>query len=121
MSQSQCQICGRGLPVLNVAVLVMCMLHAQTCMIVHTHAHTITYQISDFGMSRGLDEDSIYYMSKGGQVPIKWTAPEASINVTNSKGFTLPPPIFPRPCCTRSTPLPVMSTATGCSCLKYGR
>ena len=32
-------------------------------------------QISDFGMSRGLREGT-YYMSKGGKIPIKWTAPE---------------------------------------------
>ena len=36
----------------------------------------ITVQISDFGMSRDLaDED--YYVSHGGQIPVKWTAPEA--------------------------------------------
>ena len=33
-------------------------------------------QISDFGMSRDLDEN-IYYVTKGGQIPVKWTAPEA--------------------------------------------
>ena len=38
----------------------------------HTHANA---QISDFGMSRGLEEET-YYMSKGGKIPIKWTAPE---------------------------------------------
>ena len=33
-------------------------------------------QVADFGMSRDLaDED--YYLSQGGQIPIKWTAPEA--------------------------------------------
>ena len=35
-------------------------------------------QISDFGMSRDLmDED--YYMSHGGQIPVKWTAPEVAM------------------------------------------
>ena len=33
-------------------------------------------QIADFGMSRDLAEDD-YYVSQGGKVPIKWTAPEA--------------------------------------------
>ena len=33
-------------------------------------------QIADFGMSRDLDADN-YYMSSGGLVPVKWTAPEA--------------------------------------------
>ena len=33
-------------------------------------------QIGDFGMSRDLaDED--YYLSHGGKIPVKWTAPEA--------------------------------------------
>ena len=34
-------------------------------------------QIADFGMSRDLD-DQDYYMSEGGMIPIKWTAPEVS-------------------------------------------
>ena len=39
-------------------------------------SHSITLQIADFGMSRDLaDED--YYVSQGGKVPLKWTAPEA--------------------------------------------
>ena len=34
-------------------------------------------QISDFGMARDL-ADSTYYtvQSKGGKIPVKWTAPE---------------------------------------------
>ena len=32
-------------------------------------------QIADFGMSRDLDDED-YYMSQGGMIPIKWTAPE---------------------------------------------
>ncbi|CAI8055201.1 Ephrin type-A receptor 4a (Fragment) [Geodia barretti] len=39
-------------------------------------SHDLTCKISDFGMSRGLEEET-YYMSKGGKIPIKWTAPEA--------------------------------------------
>lgn len=35
------------------------------------------WQIGDFGMSREL-EDSIYYRSAGGIIPVKWTAPEAA-------------------------------------------
>ena len=34
-------------------------------------------QIADFGMSRDLQEDD-YYKSSGGQIPIKWTAPEVN-------------------------------------------
>ena len=33
-------------------------------------------QIADFGMSRDL-EDTKYYISQGGKIPVKWTAPEA--------------------------------------------
>ena len=34
-----------------------------------------TLQISNFGLSRDL-QDETYYVSRGGQLPIKWTAPE---------------------------------------------
>ena len=33
-------------------------------------------KIADFGLSRNLDDEN-YYISKGGMVPVKWTAPEA--------------------------------------------
>ena len=36
----------------------------------------VTLQIADFGLSRNLDDEN-YYISKGGMVPVKWTAPEA--------------------------------------------
>ena len=36
----------------------------------------VTSQIGDFGMSRKLEENS-YYITKGGRIPLKWTAPEA--------------------------------------------
>ena len=35
-----------------------------------------TIQIADFGMSRAL-QDTDYYVSRGGKIPVKWTAPEA--------------------------------------------
>eukprot|EP00111_Clytia_hemisphaerica_P024315 TCONS_00071709-protein len=34
-------------------------------------------KISDFGLSRHFLKDDHYYTSKGGQIPVKWTAPEA--------------------------------------------
>ena len=34
------------------------------------------FQIADFGMSRNL-LDTKYYVSHGGKIPVKWTAPEA--------------------------------------------
>ena len=36
----------------------------------------VTFQIADFGMSRAL-QDTDYYISRGGKIPVKWTAPEA--------------------------------------------
>ena len=33
-------------------------------------------QVGDFGMARDLVGDT-YYKSRGGQIPVKWTAPEA--------------------------------------------
>ena len=33
-------------------------------------------QIADFGMSRDLTNE--YYLSRGGKIPVKWTAPEVS-------------------------------------------
>ena len=32
-------------------------------------------QIADFGMARDIEE-SDYYVSHGGKIPVKWTAPE---------------------------------------------
>lgn len=36
----------------------------------------IKTQIADFGLSRDL-QDEDYYVSHGGLVPVRWTAPEA--------------------------------------------
>ena len=36
----------------------------------------LSQQIGDFGMSRDLADDA-YYVSQGGKIPVKWTAPEA--------------------------------------------
>ena len=38
-------------------------------------------QISDFGMSRNLMDEN-YYISHGGKIPVKWTAPEVRINLS---------------------------------------
>jgi ephrin-B len=34
-----------------------------------------SFQVSDFGMSRSITSTD-YYISKGGRIPVKWTAPE---------------------------------------------
>ena len=36
----------------------------------------LSNQIADFGLSRDLADEN-YYVSKGGAIPVKWTAPEA--------------------------------------------
>ena len=38
-------------------------------------ANYCSLQIADFGMSRDLDDDK-YYITSGGKIPVKWTAPE---------------------------------------------
>ena len=38
--------------------------------------HFYCLQIADFGMSRNL-ADEAYYVSQGGLIPVRWTAPEA--------------------------------------------
>ena len=40
-------------------------------------------QISDFGMSRGV-EDENYLVSRGGKIPVKWTAPEVHMIVEST-------------------------------------
>ncbi len=37
----------------------------------------MTCKISDFGLSRDL-QDEMYYESEGGMVPVRWTPPEVS-------------------------------------------
>ena len=34
------------------------------------------FQIADFGLSKKLADDTEYYVTSGGMVPVKWTAPE---------------------------------------------
>ena len=41
-------------------------------------------QIADFGMSRDLTNE--YYLSQGGRIPLKWTAPEALLYNKYSTG-----------------------------------
>lgn len=33
-------------------------------------------KVADFGMSHALEDNSDYYRSQGGKIPVKWTAPE---------------------------------------------
>ena len=42
----------------------------------HVNEITVIMQIADFGLSRDLQHGD-YYISHGGKIPVKWTAPEA--------------------------------------------
>ena len=44
----------------------------------------VSQQIADFGMSRDLLQEN-YYVSHGGKIPVKWTAPEVENIIINSK------------------------------------
>ena len=54
-------------------------------------------QISDFGMARDLEESN-YYISHGGKIPVKWTAPEVEIPFVSHLQVSV---LAPRPpqCC----------------------
>ena len=86
-------------------------------------------QIADFGMARDLEE-SDYYISQGGKVPVKWTAPEVGLEYTmpfplyiscfiTSLSFCDGQIIFRHPTL-RSIPLPAMCGALVYCCLRSG-
>ena len=74
-------------------------------------------QIADFGMSRDLMDES-YYVSHGGMIPVKWTAPE--VCSCNSATSLRPCSKCDRLLTTRSTPLLVMCGVMVWSCMRYG-
>ena len=50
------------------------------CMVIYLYdklnvIYDHTLQIADFGMARDVCDDT-YYITRGGKIPIKWTAPE---------------------------------------------
>ena len=47
--------------------------------------HSISCKIADFGLARGVGVEEVYYVSKGGLVPLKWTAPEAILYMKYSE------------------------------------
>ena len=49
-------------------------------LLIHTYMHAL--QIADFGMSCDLIDES-YYVTSGGKVPVKWTAPEVGKKSVN--------------------------------------
>ena len=46
------------------------------CFPCNNYSSRILEQIADFGLSRDLANEN-YYISHGGKIPVKWTAPEA--------------------------------------------
>ena len=79
--------------------------------------HIIHIQIADFGMSRDLIDDN-YYITSGGMIPVKWTAPE----VTNDHiGHLLHHPIAHcRHYIVENTQFRVMYGVMDVYCMKYG-
>ena len=68
-------------------------------------------------MSRDLDDEN-YYISNGGKIPVKWTAPEVGVHcILNHILCTF---FYNRLCTIRSTPQPVMCGVLGVSCMRYG-
>ena len=69
-------------------------------------------------MSRDM-ADANYYVSRGGIIPVKWTAPEVYIII-----LSFYPSILKfnnhRPSTTRNIPLPVMCGVMVVSCMRYG-
>ena len=74
------------------------------------------FQIGDFGLSRDLDDET-YYISNGGKIPVKWTAPEV---YTPDKNVSISFCCVPRLSTTRSTRQPVMCGVLGVSHMRYG-
>ena len=62
--------------------------------------------------------DSDYYTSHGGQIPVKWTAPEVNIYLHFIHITTYL--LNCRLCTIRSTPQPVMCGVLVVSCTRYG-
>ena len=75
-------------------------------------------QIADFGMARDLS-DTDYYISHGGKIPVKWTAPEVSSFYTTTITSYLKYALN-RHFIIKNTPLPVMCGALVVSCMRYG-
>jgi serine/threonine protein kinase len=56
-----------------------------TCKVGHKKSYATfssmpSVKIADFGMSRDLADEN-YYVSHGGKIPVKWTAPEVCYNM----------------------------------------
>ena len=89
-------------------------------MYISTYAYE---QIADFGMSRDLTSD-YYYITSGGKIPVKWTAPEVSIAITQLLyrlcWLMHLESLLYRLCIIANTQSSVMYGAMVVLCMKYG-
>ena len=76
------------------------------------------HQIADFGMARDLSDEN-FYVSHGGEIPVKWTAPEVTTFYAAYYNCKFGVLIY-RHLTIRDTPLPVMCGALVVSCMRYG-
>lgn len=58
------------------------------CREVISYSASIHLQVADFGMARDLMEAD-YYVSNGGEIPVKWTALEVSEGPVHIPGLCL--------------------------------
>ena len=49
--------------------------HVSCLYFLELESNLLFHKISDFGLARDLEEEN-YYISNGGKIPVKWTAPE---------------------------------------------
>ena len=86
------QFVHRDLAARNILVSEKCI--CKVCLVVHgavqyCNCHPVTHvQIADFGMSRNLNEN--YYITSGGKIPVKWTAPEVTDAICMHKLYLIP-------------------------------
>lgn len=100
---------------------------AHPCFLQPSWGCNVTYmavyaQIADFGMSRDLMDEK-YYISHGGKIPVRWTAPEVisqSMYIALPFCFNFMLACSHRLSTTRSTRLPVMCGAMVWLCSRYG-
>ena len=76
-------------------------------------------QIADFGMSRDLI-DGNYYITSGGKIPVKWTAPEVLIRLVLHDLASYIANTNCRQYITKNTQFRVMYGVMDALCMKYG-
>ena len=80
-------------------------------------SHFFYIQIADFGMSRDLI-DSNYYITSGGKIPVRWTAPEVKNEISVAK-FIYASTLY-RHYIIKNTQFRVTYGVMDVYCMKYG-